>query len=314
MAYVPDRDGAMREVVQAYELIKSHQPHFQFCDKEQGLETVNLAQSLLNEALRALHLALSVLNHETSTAGGGAEGSSRSHMLHLFSRSDAAGDVGAIMSQQRRSKRRRSNEETSQVILTDAPHDDGYIWRKYGEKKINGTHFTRNYFRCSYKYDRGCQATKQIQQQSSNDLPIFQVTYNSEHTCNCTTAANKYIKIDVPRPHLSSCNPNGMISPMADAMIDQNQGVLPPLVEVSTVFFDSTSCQETSHLSRPYTLSLDHVGNHLTSTDDGAGDYNCGTIDAYIDLGQMVLPQEPLEDNPFSDAELDLLCNSLMYN
>ncbi|XP_004980389.1 probable WRKY transcription factor 30 [Setaria italica] len=178
MAYVPDRDGAMREVVQAYELIKSHQPHFQFCDKEQGLETVNLAQSLLNEALRALHLALSVLNHETSTAGGGAEGSSRSHMLHLFSRSDAAGDVGAIMSQQRRSKRRRSNEETSQVILTDAPHDDGYIWRKYGEKKINGTHFTRNYFRCSYKYDRGCQATKQIQQQSSNDLPIFQVTYN----------------------------------------------------------------------------------------------------------------------------------------
>jgi hypothetical protein len=26
------------------------------------------------------------------------------------------------------------------------PHEDGYHWRKYGEKQINGTHFTRYTF------------------------------------------------------------------------------------------------------------------------------------------------------------------------
>jgi hypothetical protein len=143
---------------------------------------------------------------------------------------------------------------------------------------------------------------------------MFLVTYKSEHTCNnCTTsAANKNIKIDLPQ--LSYCNTNGTTSPMGDAMINQEQRVLPSLVEVSTVFSDSTSCQETFPLSRPYTSGLDHVDNHLTSSYNGATEDICGMIDGYIDLGQMVLPQVPLEDNPFSDSELDLLCNSFMYN
>jgi len=33
--------------------------------------------------------------------------------------------------------------------LTTVPYEDGYEWRKYGEKKINGTSFTRSYFRCT---------------------------------------------------------------------------------------------------------------------------------------------------------------------
>ncbi|XP_004980387.1 uncharacterized protein LOC101762811 [Setaria italica] len=145
----------MREVAQAYELIKSHQPRLQFDDVQQLSATTNLAQSLLNNAMRALHLALCVMNPQTS-AHCGAESSSRSNRPHLFSPSAAAGDVGGITRQQKKGKRRRANEETSWVILTEAPHTDGH------------------YFRCSYKYDRGCQATKQIQQQSSNDLPMFQ--------------------------------------------------------------------------------------------------------------------------------------------
>jgi hypothetical protein len=37
----------------------------------------------------------------------------------------------------------RANDETSRVILSEGHHDDGYVWRKYGEKKINRTHFKR---------------------------------------------------------------------------------------------------------------------------------------------------------------------------
>nr|XP_034569810.1 probable WRKY transcription factor 54 [Setaria viridis] len=228
MACVPDRYSAKREVAQAYELIKSHQPRLQFDDVLQLSATTNLAQSLLNDAMRALHLALCVMNPQIS-AHCGAESSSRSNRPHLFSPSAEAGDVGRITSQQKKGKRRRANEETSRVILTEAPHTDGSVWRKYGEKKINGTHFKRHYFRCSYKYDRGSQATKQIQQQSSNDLPMFQVTYNSEHTCNCTTAANKYIKSDLPQR--SSCDNNGTISQMGDAMISESNK---PLVGSTT--------------------------------------------------------------------------------
>ncbi|CAL4981423.1 unnamed protein product [Urochloa decumbens] len=293
MDCVPDRDGAMRVVAQAYELIKSHQPRLRFGDEQQLLATANLAQSLLNEALRALHLALSVMNPEISAAGG-AESSSRSNMPHLLSPCSAEGNVGGISSQQRKGKKRRLNEEISWVILTDAPRED------------------RNYFRCSYKYDRGCQATKQIQQQSSNDHPMFQVTYINEHTCNCTRNANKYIQNDLPE--LSYCNTDGTTNQMGDTVIKQEQGLLSPLPEVSTVFLDSMACQEPFRLSHHYTLCPNHAGCHMTSIDDGASNFACESIDGYKDLGQMVLPPEPLEVNHFNDADLDLLYNSLFYN
>nr|CAB3489681.1 unnamed protein product [Digitaria exilis] len=195
----------------------------------------------------------------------------------------------------------RSNEVSSRVILTDAPHEDGYAWRKYDEKKINGTHFTRNYFRCSYKYDRGCQATKQIQQQSGNDMPMFQVTYISEHTCNCTTSANKYSQGDLPQ--LSYFNTDGRIISLDHAMIKQEQKrLLPPLDELSTVFLDSTSfCQEP-------------VPINMTITDDGTPDFQSESRDGFIDLGQMLLPLEPLEDNPFNDSEFDVLFNCMLQN
>ncbi|RCV36233.1 hypothetical protein SETIT_7G301900v2 [Setaria italica] len=63
-------------------------------------------------------------------------------------------------------------------------------WRKYGEKKINGTSYTRSYFRCTYKDDTGCLATKHVQQKDSSDHPMFQVTYHNNHTCNNCTKNN----------------------------------------------------------------------------------------------------------------------------
>jgi hypothetical protein len=79
---------------------------------------------------------------------------------------------------------------SSWTTLTAVPYDDGYQWRKYGEKKINGTLFTRSYFRCTYKDDAGCLATKHVQQMDNNsDPPMFHVTYNNDHTCTAKAAA-----------------------------------------------------------------------------------------------------------------------------
>jgi hypothetical protein len=42
----------------------------------------------------------------------------------------------------------------------------------------------RCYFRCSYHRDRGCPATKQVQQRSHGDPPQYVVVYVNEHTCD----------------------------------------------------------------------------------------------------------------------------------
>ncbi|KAA8516155.1 hypothetical protein F0562_019334 [Nyssa sinensis] len=62
------------------------------------------------------------------------------------------------------------------------PLDDGYSWRKYGQKDILGANFPRAYYRCTHRNVQGCLATKQVQR-SDEDASIFQITYRGRHTC-----------------------------------------------------------------------------------------------------------------------------------
>ncbi|EAY89804.1 hypothetical protein OsI_11350 [Oryza sativa Indica Group] len=75
-------------------------------------------------------------------------------------------------------------EKRMRKVDTFAPHNDGHQWRKYGEKKINNCNFPRYYYRCTYKDNMNCPATKQIQQKDYSDPPLYSVTYYNEHTCN----------------------------------------------------------------------------------------------------------------------------------
>ncbi|KAI9110101.1 hypothetical protein K1719_019142 [Acacia pycnantha] len=68
--------------------------------------------------------------------------------------------------------------------------DDGYSWRKYGQKDILGAKFPRGYYRCTHRFLQGCQATKQVQK-SDEDPTIFEVTYRGRHTCNKQAVSSK---------------------------------------------------------------------------------------------------------------------------
>ncbi|KAL1806023.1 hypothetical protein ACET3Z_029091 [Daucus carota] len=60
--------------------------------------------------------------------------------------------------------------------------EDGYSWRKYGQKDILGATHPRSYYRCTYRNTQMCYATKQVQR-SDNDPTIFEITYKGKHTC-----------------------------------------------------------------------------------------------------------------------------------
>ncbi|RLM57773.1 putative WRKY transcription factor 54 [Panicum miliaceum] len=202
--WAADREHAVEVAAQVYERIKIQQPLLLLhCSSLPPSATTQLAQSLLSEALRALNVALSVMNQQPSPAPATPTSVVvKAEPQLLISSSPSHGAAPdpdeAITSTARRSKRRRTTVEaggktSSWAGLTTVPYEDGYEWREYGEKKINGTSFTRSYFRCTYKDDTGCLATKHVQQKDSSDPPVFQVTYNNKHTCNnkCTaTAAN----------------------------------------------------------------------------------------------------------------------------
>ncbi|XP_060178188.1 WRKY DNA-binding transcription factor 70-like [Lycium barbarum] len=60
--------------------------------------------------------------------------------------------------------------------------EDGHVWRKYGQKRILDASYPRSYYRCTHKFDQGCEATKQEQRIQANP-PRFRTMYQGQHTC-----------------------------------------------------------------------------------------------------------------------------------
>ncbi|KAK9070011.1 hypothetical protein SSX86_010409 [Deinandra increscens subsp. villosa] len=76
--------------------------------------------------------------------------------------------------------------------------DDGYTWKKYGQKTIINSKHERQYYRCTYKYGKGCKATKQVQM-IEDEPSKYKITYHQQHTCNNSKTPCRIIS-DYPNP------------------------------------------------------------------------------------------------------------------
>ncbi|KAM0875880.1 hypothetical protein ACQ4PT_036517 [Festuca glaucescens] len=108
-------------------------------------------------------------------------------------------------------KKRKMDKGTRQVRVrsvgggADAPEDDGFSWRKYGQKDILGAQHPRAYYRCTHQKTQGCAATKQVQR-AQEDPTFYDVIYNGEHTCvhKATAAATAKAQPEDARSLLQS--------------------------------------------------------------------------------------------------------------
>ncbi|CAI0457665.1 unnamed protein product [Linum tenue] len=71
-------------------------------------------------------------------------------------------------------KPRYAFQTRSQVDILD----DGYRWRKYGQKAVKNNKFPRSYYRCTYQ---GCNVKKQVQR-LTKDEGVVVTTYEGAHT------------------------------------------------------------------------------------------------------------------------------------
>nr|WCL15228.1 WRKY6532 [Atractylodes chinensis] len=75
-------------------------------------------------------------------------------------------------------KRRKTEDSRVKIVYTI---EDGYAWRKYGQKEILNAKFPRCYFRCTHK-NEGCKALKQVQKLEDGS-EMFHITYFGHHIC-----------------------------------------------------------------------------------------------------------------------------------
>ncbi|CAN6332640.1 unnamed protein product [Urochloa humidicola] len=82
------------------------------------------------------------------------------------------------------SKRRSRGCGEARARIVSSAMDDGYAWRKYGEKSIQDHRNPRFYFRCAYRGELGCGARKQVERRE-DDPSLFHTTYFGDHTPAC---------------------------------------------------------------------------------------------------------------------------------
>ncbi|KAL2339486.1 hypothetical protein Fmac_007426 [Flemingia macrophylla] len=107
------------------------------------------------------------------------------------------GEVQGINPSSSRARRRskEANQEKEKIMVpapefgnTEMPPEDGFTWRKYGQKEILGSKYPRSYYRCTHQKLYECQAKKQVQRLDGNPN-IFEVTYRGKHTCHMSSTA-----------------------------------------------------------------------------------------------------------------------------
>ncbi|XP_031490557.1 probable WRKY transcription factor 43 [Nymphaea colorata] len=89
---------------------------------------------------------------------------------------DNSGDLklGKKKGEKKAKRPRYAFQTRSQVDILD----DGYRWRKYGQKAVKNNKFPRSYYRCTHQ---SCNVKKQVQR-LSKDEGVVVTTYEGIHT------------------------------------------------------------------------------------------------------------------------------------
>eukprot|EP00250_Pteridium_aquilinum_P013855 c21614_g1_i1 orf=675-2840(-) len=64
----------------------------------------------------------------------------------------------------------------AQPLVVERPSEDGYNWRKYGQKQVKGSEFPRSYYKCTHP---NCAVKKKVER--SHDGQVTEIVYKGEH-------------------------------------------------------------------------------------------------------------------------------------
>ncbi|GAB2274986.1 hypothetical protein Dimus_009756 [Dionaea muscipula] len=114
-----------------------------------------------------------------------------------------------------------SDRELSTPVVPGKPYEDGYNWRKYGQKNVRANEYIRSYFKCSY---HSCLVKKQVER--SHDGRITDTVYFGKHDhpkpqSSPQSAVRSLLSVQVELP--------GYHPPIA--LADKPSGVRTPKIE-----------------------------------------------------------------------------------
>ena len=124
------------------------------------------------------------------TVGGSIE-----HSTPLEEQADEEGD-------------QRGNGDSMAAGVGGAPSEDGYNWRKYGQKQVKGSEYPRSYYKCTHP---NCQVKKKVER--SHEGHITEIIYKGAH--------------NHPKPPPNRRSGIASVNPHTDMQVDNPEHVEP---------------------------------------------------------------------------------------
>lgn len=135
------------------------------------------------------------------------ENKSSHHLKAEFSDSPPQKDNSAPMEEQADEEgEQRVNGDTIVAGVGGTPSEDGYNWRKYGQKQVKGSEFPRSYYKCTHS---NCLVKKKVER--SHEGHITEIIYKGAH--------------NHPKPPPSRRSGIGSANPHADMQVDNPEHV-----------------------------------------------------------------------------------------
>ncbi|XP_065860518.1 probable WRKY transcription factor 3 isoform X2 [Euphorbia lathyris] len=82
----------------------------------------------------------------------------------------------------------QSDQRSQASVTVDKPTEDGYNWRKYGQKQVKGSEYPRSYYKCTHP---SCPVKKKVER--SLDGQVTEIIYKGQHT-HQPPQSNKRVK------------------------------------------------------------------------------------------------------------------------
>ncbi|XP_007035842.2 PREDICTED: probable WRKY transcription factor 48 [Theobroma cacao] len=140
----------------------------------------------------------------------------------------------------KKNQKRQREPRFAFMTKSEVDHlDDGYRWRKYGQKAVKNSPYPRSYYRCT---SAGCGVKKRVER-SSDDPTVVVTTYEGQHTHPCPITPRGSIGISPDSSTFGAASAASFIVPQPQYLHQQQPYIytsLPPL-NITTATATSSS-------------------------------------------------------------------------